>query len=93
MKRSAYLLFTVLFVFSINLLVLSACAKKATVKESGEGNMPALQQEVKAQPENKPLEEKKAPPVEERKKAPEMEQKEMVPEKKEALNDIHFDFD
>jgi peptidoglycan-associated lipoprotein len=98
MKRSAYLLFTILFVFSINLLVLSACTKKETVRESGEGNMPT-QQAVQARPESKPLQEGKVPPAEEMKKAPEMKQRETVPGKKEVmaeektqLDNIHFEF-
>lgn len=92
MKRSVYLLLSVLFALSINLLFLSACAKKEMVKESGIGNnTPAIQQEVKAQPESKPPEEKKAPPAAEITKVP--EKKEIMAQEMTQLSDIHFDFD
>jgi peptidoglycan-associated lipoprotein len=62
------------------------------VKESGIGNnTPAIQQEVKAQPESKPPEEKKAPPAAEITKVP--EKKEIMAQEMTQLSDIHFDFD
>lgn len=96
MKKSLYLLLTVLMVSAVFLAGLTGCAKKEVIKESSGEEQSMVKQEPAAQPAGMKPEEQKpdlAPQQEAVQPMAESEQKIAPAQEAKQLEDIHFDFD